>query len=230
MFGSWRGAFVITNNCSPPVRTICVDGKALARRCWMSRRRGAVETESFVSGSLCAPLWAYAWQQSPFSADLFQSSRSSRFWRVQSARTSQSSSYSLRTFALGLRSVPHGLLPIFRGWFRWKRLVAHWFKGASFPVCECYPRAIYSTVPLRRDRLRPVAAYPAAEALDDPLQLSKNILCFSNMRRLPSSASSSDSAISDRWPVSSACLTIARWAAIWTTNSAICRLACARYF
>jgi len=25
-------------------------------------------------------------------------------------------------------------------------------------------------------------------------------------------------------------LTITRWAAIWTVNSAICRLACARYF
>jgi hypothetical protein len=43
--------------------------------------------------------------------------------------------------------------------------------------------------------------------LDDPLysdgltpQLSKNIRCFSNMRRLPSSASSSDSAISEGWP------------------------------
>src|SRR5262249_24550607 len=30
--------------------------------------------------------------------------------------------------------------------------------------------------------------------------------CFSNRRRLPSSASSSDSAISERWPVSSAYL------------------------
>jgi len=36
------------------------------------------------------------------------------------------------------------------------------------------------------------------------LQLSKNTRCFSNMRRLPSSACS---AISERWPVSSACLT-----------------------
>ena len=47
-------------------------------------------------------------------------------------------------------------------------------------------------------------------------------------RRLPSSASSSDSAISEGWPVSSACLTITRWRAIWTANSAICRLAGAR--
>jgi hypothetical protein len=60
------------------------------------------------------------------------------------------------------------------------------------------------------------------------LQLSKNIRCFSNKRRLPSSASSGDSAISERYPVS--CLTITRWRAIWTVNSAICRLACARYF
>jgi hypothetical protein len=62
------------------------------------------------------------------------------------------------------------------------------------------------------------------------LQLSKNIRCFSNTRRLPSSASSSDSAISERWPVSSACLTIPRWRRIWTANSAMCRLACARCF
>src|SRR5262249_5988726 len=59
-------------------------------------------------------------------------------------------------------------------------------------------------------------------------KLSKNIRCFSNMRTLPSSASSSDSAISERWSVSSACLTITRWRAIWTANSAICRLASAR--
>ena len=57
------------------------------------------------------------------------------------------------------------------------------------------------------------------------LQLSKNIRCFSNMRRLPSSASSSDTAISERWPVSSACFTITRCRRIWTANSAICRLA-----
>src|SRR6266566_10003722 len=61
-------------------------------------------------------------------------------------------------------------------------------------------------------------------------ELSKNTRCFSNMRRLPSSASSSDSAISEPWPVSSACLTITRWRASWTVNSAICRLACERYF
>jgi hypothetical protein len=41
------------------------------------------------------------------------------------------------------------------------------------------------------------------------LELSKKIRCFSNMRRLPSSASSSDFAISECWP--SACLTITRW-------------------
>jgi hypothetical protein len=58
--------------------------------------------------------------------------------------------------------------------------------------------------PLRRDRLRPVTASSGGE-------LSKNIRCFSNIRRLPSSASSSDSAISEPWPVSSICLTIARW-------------------
>jgi hypothetical protein len=52
--------------------------------------------------------------------------------------------------------------------------------------------------PLRRDKLRPVAASLGGRALDDPLQLSKNIRCFSNMRRVPSSASSSDSAIPER--------------------------------
>jgi hypothetical protein len=40
------------------------------------------------------------------------------------------------------------------------------------------------------------------------LQMSKNIRYFSKRRRLPSSAPSSDTAISERWPVSSACLTI----------------------
>jgi hypothetical protein len=53
------------------------------------------------------------------------------------------------------------------------------------------------------------------------MELSKNIRCFSNMRRLPSSALSSDSAISERWPVSSACLAITRWRASWTVNSAM---------
>src|SRR5262245_35187005 len=72
------------------------------------------------------------------------------------------------------------------------------------------------------------AALPDGGAGGDPLQLSKNSLCFSNMRRLPSSASSSDSAISERWPVSSACFTITRWRATWTANSAICRLTWAR--
>jgi hypothetical protein len=76
---------------------------------------------------------------------LVQSSRSSRFWRVQSARASQSPSYRLRSFVLELRSVPHRLLPIFGRWFRWKRLAGHWNKGASFLVGRCYPRAIYST-------------------------------------------------------------------------------------
>src|SRR5262249_7795037 len=69
---------------------------------------------------------------------------------------------------------------------------------------------------------------PGGRAVDDPLQPEQNIRCFSNNRRLPSSESSSDSAIAEPWPVSSGCLTIARWAAIWTANSAICRLACAR--
>jgi hypothetical protein len=64
----------------------------------------------------------------------------------------------------------------------------------------------------------------------DPLQRSRNIRCFSNMRRLASNASSSDSAISEPWPVSSASLTITRWLAIWTANSAMCRLACVIYF
>jgi hypothetical protein len=50
-----------------------------------------------------------------FSADLLPSNRSSRFWRVQSARAPQSPSYSLRSFAFELRSVPHRLLPIFGG-------------------------------------------------------------------------------------------------------------------
>src|SRR5262245_46108599 len=64
--------------------------------------------------------------------------------------------------------------------------------------------------PLCRDKLRPVTASRGG-ALDDPLQLSKNIRCFSKRRRLPSRASSSDPAISEYWPVSSACLTITRW-------------------
>jgi len=88
------------------------------------------------------------------------------------------------------------------------------------PLCHDAP------CPLRRDQLRPVTASPGGRAP----QLSKNIRCLSNMRRLPSSASSSESATSERWPVSSARLTITRWQAIWTANSAICRLACARYF
>jgi len=71
--------------------------------------------------------------------------------------------------------------------------------------------------PLRRDKLRPVTASLGGGAP----QLSKNIRCFSNRRRLPSSASSSDSAISEGWPVPSPCLTITRWRAIWTANSAI---------
>ena len=100
----------------------------------VATRDSVVETEPFVSGSRCASVWAYAWQQSPFSADLFQSSRSSRFWWIQSARASQSPSYSLRSFALELRSVPHRLLPIFGGWFRWKRLAGHWINGAGFLV------------------------------------------------------------------------------------------------
>jgi HAMP domain-containing protein len=40
----------------------------------------------------------------------------------------------IRSFALELRSVPHRLLPIFGGWFRWKRLAGHWIKGAGFLV------------------------------------------------------------------------------------------------
>jgi hypothetical protein len=48
------------------------------------------------------------------------------------------------------------------------------------------------------DKLRPVTASLGSGALDDPLQLSKNIRCFSKRRRLPSSASSSDSAISEQ--------------------------------
>jgi hypothetical protein len=100
------------------------------------------------------------------------------------------------------------------------------FIGPAFfaRICLCHdaPR------PLCPDKLRPVTASLGSEALDDPLQLSKNIRCFSNRRRLPSSVSSSDSAISERWPVSSACLTITRWRAIWIVNSAMCRLASAR--
>src|SRR5262249_17488896 len=44
--------------------------------------------------------------------------------------------------------------------------------------------------------------------------------CFSNARRLCSSAWSSDSSISEGWSVSSAYLTITRWRTIWTVNSA----------
>src|SRR5262249_26225794 len=97
-------------------------------------------------------------------------------------------------------------------------------RPAFFPgICLCHD----APYPLRRDKRRPVAASPGGRALETRCNLSKNIRCFSNMRRLPSSASSSDSAISERWPVSSARLTITRWRAIWTANSAICRLACA---
>jgi hypothetical protein len=46
-----------------------------------------------------------------------------------------------------------------------------------------------------------------------------NRRCFSNAPRLPSNAWSSDCAISEDWPVSSAYLTITRWRAIWTFNS-----------
>jgi hypothetical protein len=88
----------------------------------------------------------------------------------------------------------------------------------------CLPRGCLG------DKLRPVASSPGSKALEIRCKLSKSIRCFSNMRRLASSASSSDSATSERWLVSSACLTITRWVAIWTANSAICRLACARYF
>jgi hypothetical protein len=62
------------------------------------------------------------------------------------------------------------------------------------------------------------------------LQLSKNVRCFSNAPRLSTSAWSSDSTISERWPVSSACLTITRWRTICTFNSAMCPLAWARCF
>jgi hypothetical protein len=79
-------------------------------------------------------------------------------------------------------------------------------------ICLCHdaPR------PLCRDRLRPVTASLGSGELDDPLQLSKNIRCFSNAPRLCSSACRSDSAISEGWPVSSAYLTISRWRAVWT--------------
>jgi hypothetical protein len=100
---------------SPEVLHRTGDGAGKPAHAATATRDSVVETEPFVSGSLCASLWAYAWQQSLFSADLFQSSRSSRFWRVQSARASQSPSYSLRSFALELWSVPHHLLPIFGG-------------------------------------------------------------------------------------------------------------------
>jgi hypothetical protein len=70
---------------------------------------------------------------------------------------------------------------------------------------------------VRCDKPRPVVPTPGGSGrLDDPLlgrltlQLSKNIRCFSNKRRLPSSALSIDSAISERWPVSSAYLTLTR--------------------
>jgi hypothetical protein len=100
------------------------------------------------------------------------------------------------------------------------------FIGPAFfaRICRCHdaPR------PLCPDKLRPVTASLGSGALDDPLQLSKNIRCFSNAPRLCSNACSSDSAISEGWPVSSAYLTISRWRAVWTANSAICRLACAR--
>jgi len=92
-------------------------------------------------------------------------------------------------------------------------------------ICLCHdaPR------PLRRDKLRPVtASLSNGGRWITRWQLSKNIRCFSNAPRLSSSAWSSDSAISERWPVSNPCLTISRWRATWTANSAICRLASAR--
>src|SRR5262245_31708992 len=54
------------------------------------------------------------------------------------------------------------------------------------------------STPVVSYKLRPIKASLGGRVLDDPLQLSKNIRCFSNMRMLPSSASSSDSAISER--------------------------------
>jgi hypothetical protein len=47
--------------------------------------------------------------------------------------------------------------------------------------------------------------------------------CFSNMRRLPSSAWSNDSASSEGRPVSSASFRSTRWRAMWAFSSAMCR-------
>jgi len=47
--------------------------------------------------------------------------------------------------------------------------------------------------------------------------------CFSNMRRLPSSAWSIDSASSEGWPVSSASFRSTRWRTMWAFSSAMCR-------
>ena len=79
-------------------------------------------------------------------------------------------------------------------------------------ICLCHdaPR------PLRPDKLRPVtASLSNGGRWITRWQLSKNIRCFSNAPRLSSSAWSSDSAISERWPVSSAYLTITRWRTIY---------------
>jgi hypothetical protein len=90
--------------------------------------------------------------------------------------------------------------------------------------------------------LRSVAAtFPAAEALMAylaqcaPERIPMTLVegrrgcsriswqCFSNMRRLPSSAWSNDSASSEGRPVSSASFRSTRWRAMWAFSSAMCR-------
>ena len=56
-----------------------------------------------------------------------------------------------------------------------------------------------------------------------------SLRCFSNMPRLSSSAWSNDSANSEGWPMSSACLSITRWRSMWAFRSTMCRSAWARW-
>jgi hypothetical protein len=105
--------------------------------------------------------------------------------------------------------------------------VAEFPSGPRRPSVDCLCHD--APCPLRRDKLRPAAVSSGSRGLDEiRCKLSTSIRCLSKMRRVPSSASSSDSAISEPWPVSSAYLTITRWRTIWIFNSAMCPLAWAR--
>jgi hypothetical protein len=107
-------------------------------------------------------------------------------------------------FTLSTEPIDHGNANAIRNALRIRRshqLVGEMFRRSSSAVATSREGHLChdAPCPLRRDE--PVAASPGGRALNDRLQLSKNIRCFSNMRMLPWSASSSDSAISKRWPV-----------------------------